>query len=136
MPSKGFPSYTNSTITLTTGGSYTGDGINGWSGGSANAFTVKGRRTPFQRPEEDTTDTGNADAVGGPIMFRVDLEGFFKTGTIPPVLIVQEFVRVNVQVGFTLDAVVLVTLFEPDGTIGTALKYRFSGRTVGTFSYS
>ena len=135
MPSKGYPSYTNSTIALVTGITYTGDGINGVAGGTTYAFTVKGRRTPLQRPEEDTTDTGYKSQVGGPVAFMVELEGFFKTGTIPPVLITNEFVYVSVTIGFTLLAVVMVKAFEPSGTIGTALNYKFSGITDGTFSY-
>lgn len=139
---RGMSSYTNSTITITTGGAYTGDGINGWTGGTAYAFAVKGRRTPLNRPREDTTDTGYGSGVGGPLTFRVELEGFFKSNTgatpvtIPPLTITNEFVHVAITIGFLLTAVVMVETFEPSGVIGTALSYRFVGVTDGTNTYA
>jgi hypothetical protein len=135
MPSTGYPSYTNSTITLTTGGSYSGDGTNGYVGGTPYSFTVRRREITQKRAREDTTDTGLIDATNGPIGIHFAVEGYFKTGTIPPNSVLGAYVLVAATVGFTVAAVILVETFRATGVIGTALNYLLEGDSVGTGTF-
>jgi hypothetical protein len=136
MPATGYPSYTNATIAITTGGSYLGDGINGWSGGATYSFTVRERRLTLNRPKEETTDANYASGVGGPVFVHCEFVGYFKTGTIPPSSVTQQFVYVTAAIGQTFSGVLLVTTFEQTGVIGQSLGYRLIGDSDGTFTMS
>ena len=136
MPSTGYPSYTNATISITYGGTYTGDGINGYSGGTVASFTVRKRELTQKRVREDTTDSSVIDAVGGPIGVHVSIEGYFKTGTIPPADIMGQYIKVAITVGFTLTAVILVETFRSTGVVNNALNYLLEGDSVGTGTFA
>lgn len=137
---RGYSSYVNAQVTFKTGGTYTGDGVNGWAAGTSYTIAGKGRRKRLSRPKEDTTDSGYQSQVGGPVGYHVEFEGFFKSSTgtgaptIPPHTLTDEFIHIAVTIGFLLTAVIMVSEFEEVGVIGTALNFKLAGDTDGTFT--
>ena len=133
MPVKGYPGYTNSIITITTGGVYLGDGINGWAGGTSYVFAVTDREIDLERKRENTTDSGYQEGVGSSPGKNVRFKGFFK-GAVPPSTLQNEFVLVAATVSFPFVGVVMVERFKQIGIVGNALQWELSGMTDGTFS--
>lgn len=129
---KGQAGYVNSLIQITTGGAYTGDGINGWAGGNVFAFRVAERHVEVDRPEQTTTDGPYDEAVGGPVKANVRLRGYFK-GTIPDSTMQDEFILVEATTAFSFIGVVLVTKFRNVGVVDQAVQFEIEGRTDGTF---
>lgn len=124
--------YVNSTISITTGGSYTGDGINSWAGGDAFTFRVAERHIEPDRPRQTTTDGPYDEGVGGPVKANVRLRGYFK-GTIPDSTFQDEYVLINAITAFTFMGVVLVEKFRCIGVIDQAVQWELEGSTDGTF---
>jgi hypothetical protein len=134
---RGQSGYVNASITIETGGTYVGGGVSGWSVGTAATFNVKMRKPSFTRPRLTTTDTGNQEAVGGPISTKLSLEGYFKGITYPPSAAQGEVIKITtVTAGYVLVAILLVERFEFTGDIDSAVQFAIEGETDGPFTFS
>lgn len=130
---QGQAGYVQSTITITTGGAYTGDGINGWVGGTAYSFRVAERNFKVERPRQTTTDGPYDEGVGGPIKASVRIKGYFK-GDIPNSTFQNEFIKIVANTVFDFAGVILVESFDCVGVIDQAVTYEITGTTDGTFT--
>ncbi len=74
------------------------------------------------------------DAFMGECTLVFEGEGYFKGAIYPPRINRFGFVRIQVNVIFTIDAVFLVEAFRPVGVIEEGVKYFFRGRSVGLYS--
>jgi len=131
--------YIHAEVTITAGGVYVGGGIAGWTGGDSFAFAFKIRESGFDRPRANTTDGPNKTGVGGPVSIEFHGEGFFKDDGIgnayPPVEFVsEEYLRVEVNVGFVYDMIVKVDKFKFSADVEDAVKWTLDGISDGVFS--
>lgn len=126
-------SYVNSDIALVTGGTYLGDGLNGWAGGTTYVFNVVERNPELDRPRGDATDGPYKEGRGQSVSIKLRLKGYFKGSLIPPSTIQNEFVRIQATTIFNFDGVIMVERFAPSGVIGQNVIWELTGETDGTF---
>lgn len=130
---QGQAGYVDSLINVITGGAYTGDGINGWLGGTTYSFRVTDRNPELDRPRQVTTDGPYKEGVGGPVSMKIRLKGYFK-GTIPDSSFQNEYIRIQATTIFDFDGVILVERFAATGQTDEAVTFEITGETDGTFT--
>lgn len=127
--------YTGANVTITTGGTYTGGGVSGYSGGSAFVLCLSERSYEILRKWVDTICDQYQQGLGITLGANIQLDGYYRDNGEPPSTITDEVIKISLLIGNrTLSAAIGVESFKGVGKAGGESAYTLKGRTDGTFT--